>query len=67
MAGIDVMKTEPPGDNPLLDLENCIVTPHVAWYSEASIADLQRITAEEVARVITGKEPRNLVNPAVVE
>ena len=66
MAGIDVMKTEPPGDNPLLDLENCIVTPHVAWYSEASIADLQRITAEEVARVITGKEPRNLVNPAVV-
>lgn len=67
MAGIDVMMTEPPGDSPLFDLENCIVTPHVAWYSEASMADLQRITAEEVARVITNEEPRNLVNPAVVE
>ena len=64
-AGIDVMETEPPEDSRLFDLDNCIVTPHVAWYSESSIADLQRTTAEEVARVITGDEPRNLVNPAV--
>lgn len=34
-AGLDVTATEPlPGDSPLWDLDNVIVTPHMAWASD---------------------------------
>ena len=62
-AGIDVFSTEPPGaDNPLLALPQVVLSDHTGWYSESSVADLQRKAAEEVARVITGQPPRNWVN-----
>lgn len=62
-AGIDVLPEEPPGDSPLLDLENAIVTPHVAWYSDQSIAELQRKAAEEVAHLFDGRSLQNVANP----
>lgn len=63
MAGLDVTETEPiPADHPLLKLDNAVVTPHAAWYSEEAVKSLQRKAAEEVARVLSGKPPRNPVN-----
>ncbi len=67
-AGLDVMKQEPPAlDHPLLKLENVIITPHAAFYSETSTEELQRQAAGHVAAVARGQLPTNIVNPAVQE
>jgi len=67
-AGLDVIEKEPINpDSPLLQMDNVIVTPHNAWYSEDAVATLQRSVAEEVVRVLTGSLPKNLVNKAVLE
>jgi D-3-phosphoglycerate dehydrogenase len=65
-AGIDVLETEPPApDNPLLALENVLVTPHVAWYTEES-HEADRVQAmDELLRALQGKRPRWAVNPEV--
>ncbi|MFN8523564.1 MAG: C-terminal binding protein [Chloroflexota bacterium] len=67
-AGLDVLEDEPPAaDNPLLSMPNVTVTPHMASYSnEANIARRRRV-GEEIAAVLTGKRPRNVVNKAVLE
>lgn len=67
-AGVDVTEPEPPSqDNPLLKLENYIITPHTAWYSEESQVLLQRETTRAVVAVLKGGKPRSLVNPAVMD
>jgi D-3-phosphoglycerate dehydrogenase / 2-oxoglutarate reductase len=67
-AGLDVTEYEPiQPDNPLLKMENVIITPHVAWYSEESESELKRKTAQNVADVLSGYYPKYLVNPSVKE
>ncbi|MHB1133894.1 MAG: C-terminal binding protein [Chloroflexota bacterium] len=66
-AGLDVLPTEPPAaDSPLLGLENVILTPHSAFYSEESLVDLQTMAAQEVARVLRGERPVSPINPQVL-
>ncbi|MCU4974934.1 C-terminal binding protein [Halobacteria archaeon AArc-m2/3/4] len=61
-AALDVTDPEPlPSDHPLLELENALVTPHTAWYSEASRRQLSRGIAADVGRVLVGDEPHNEV------
>jgi D-3-phosphoglycerate dehydrogenase len=65
-AGLDVMEKEPPDpQNPLLKMENVIFSPHMGFYSEESINELNRRTAESVADVLLGKWPRSVVNREV--
>jgi len=68
-AGLDDLEEEPakrrqwsPQDNPLFTLNNVIVTPHSAYYSEESIRMAREVAAGEVARVLTGQRPLNPVN-----
>lgn len=62
-AGLDVFETEPLSpDSELLKMENVILTPHCAWYSEQAIKALQGKAAEEAVRVLQGSPPRNAVN-----
>jgi len=62
-AGLDVMEQEPPEvGNQLVQLDNVILTPHAAWYSEESIYDLKQKSAHEVINVILGNPPKNPVN-----
>lgn len=53
-------------DSPLKDVPNLIVTPHSAWYSEASCTELREVASTEMKRAITtGFNPeclRNCVN-----
>ena len=66
-AGLDVFDPEPPAaDNPLLAMSNVVLTPHQGWYSDPAVAALPGRAGNEVARVLTGRMPRNLVNPAVL-
>src|SRR5262249_46521085 len=62
-AGLDVFEQEPIApDNPLLRMPNVVTTPHAAGYSEESIRTGRRLAAEEMARILRGEPPRNLVN-----
>lgn len=63
-AGLDVFENEPlPTDHPLIEMDNVILTSHVAWYSKDSAKDLQTGAAKEVLRVLSGDKPVNWVNP----
>lgn len=67
-AGLDVMVDNSPGqDHPLLSLDNIIITPHVAFFSQESTLELEQRAAAEVVSVMHGKMPDNLVNPVVLE
>jgi dihydroxy-acid dehydratase len=48
--------------NPLFRLDNAIITPHAAYYSEESIHSVREIAANEVVRVLTGQHPLSPVN-----
>ena len=65
-AGLDVFEKEPVTiDNPLLKMDNVVVTPHSASYSDASFKRLRSIVGQEAARVLSGHWPRNMVNKTV--
>jgi D-3-phosphoglycerate dehydrogenase len=65
-AGLDVFVPERlPAGHPLLGLETVLATPHTAFYSEESLADLATLAARGVAAVLAGRRPEHVVNPEV--
>ena len=66
-AGLDVLEQEPPAaDNPLLAMENVILTPHVASASTRMRPETRRRVGREVAQVLKGRWPMSCVNPTVL-
>ena len=62
-AGLDVVSEEPiRSDNPLLDCDNCIITPHIAWAPKESRQRLMDVAVANLEAYIKG-EPVNVVNP----
>ena len=66
-AALDTYEIEPPeNQDPLLKMENVVLTPHAAWYSEEANRDLRSKAAEEMARVLRGEIPKYLINQDVL-
>ena len=62
-AALDVVDAEPPQpDHPLYRTDRILVTAHVAWYSEQAFDDVRVKAVQEVAHVLQGELPRNLLN-----
>jgi lactate dehydrogenase-like 2-hydroxyacid dehydrogenase len=67
-AGVDVFSTEPvAADNPLLlaakEGGNLVLTPHMAGATNDARMRIFQATVENVARVLLGEPPANVVNP----
>lgn len=69
-AAIDVMEREPPAaNNPLLKLDNIVITPHIGASTYESIRAVYRVIRENVCRVISGtlpEPPARVVNEEVL-
>jgi len=68
-AGLDVTEPEPstPANNPLVSLDNVIMTPHSAGQDVVAFRNLAQLTVEQVLRFAGGEWPQNLLNPEVKE
>lgn len=66
-AGLDVFESEPlPASSPLTDLENVVLTPHVAGFSEEAVLKSRIWIAEAARDALTGKVPKTVVNTDVI-
>ncbi|MGH9161263.1 MAG: C-terminal binding protein, partial [Vicinamibacteraceae bacterium] len=64
-TGLDVLDREPPAPfDPLTSHPKSVVTPHAAFSSQESLLELQTTAATQMAEILLGKRPRNIVNPA---
>ena len=63
-AGLDVLEVEPtPADNPLFELDNVIITPHMAGQSQETALRAARFAYGNILRVLSGQEAESLVTP----
>lgn len=62
-AGLDVHAKEPlDKDSPFMEIENCVLSDHVGWYSEESMTELKQKAAENIKAVLLHEKPRYPVN-----
>ncbi len=67
-AALDVQDPEPPDlSQPPYNDPRVIVTPHAAFVSEESLANLRQRVARQVVDRLQGRRPENVVNPQVLE
>jgi D-3-phosphoglycerate dehydrogenase / 2-oxoglutarate reductase len=64
-AALDNLEMKPDESNPLLELDNVIVTPHISHVSDQSYAAMQRRVCEDVTGFFQGRWPRLVANPEI--
>lgn len=66
-AGLDVFEQEPiNADNPLLKMDNVILSSHVASASSRMAPEARRRVGREISAVLMGRRPLSPVNPQVL-
>ncbi|WP_433782161.1 C-terminal binding protein [Actinomycetospora sp. CA-101289] len=66
-AALDVTDPEPlPAAHPLRSRPDVVLTPHSAFASDGSLAELARRAAKNVVEVLAGRVPASIVNPEVL-
>ncbi|MGM0591446.1 MAG: C-terminal binding protein [Halobacteriota archaeon] len=67
-AGLDVIEDEPPEeDDPLVQNDRVILTPHAAWNSTESMIELREKAARNVRDALAGEAPKYVVNRSLLE
>jgi D-3-phosphoglycerate dehydrogenase len=65
-AGLDVLEQEPPDlGNPLLNMDNVMITPHLAGTSNATPPRQRRQIIESIVDYVQGRPPAGLINARV--
>jgi D-3-phosphoglycerate dehydrogenase len=67
-AALDVFEREPPGkDMPLFELDNVLLTPHMAAMSDLALINMATDVSQGILDVLEGRRPQYLANPEVWE
>ena len=67
-AALDVTEPEPlPFNHRLVQLQNCVVTPHVASATEATRSKMSELAARNLIAALSGDEPPRCLNPEVLK
>ena len=63
-AGVDVLEVEPtPEDNPLIDMDNVLITPHLAAFTQEASDKSRAFATYNTAKVVKGGDPESVVLP----